>query len=106
MIILIDDDKFIRLSWSLKAKQLKLNFISFETVENFLSASHNISSEDINIYVDSNLGNGIKGEQESKKIFDLGFHNIFLTTGYEDLNLSPYPWITKIVSKSFPQKIS
>lgn len=101
MNILIDDDKFIRLSWSLKAKHLKISLTCFESVEDFLIVSNNYETN-TKIYIDSNLGQGKKGEAESKKISNLGFKNIFLTTGYEDLDITPYPWIKKLVTKSFP----
>lgn len=53
------------------------------------------------IYIDSELGENIKGEIESEKIFKEGFKNIILSTGYNrKLENMPY-WITKVQGKSF-----
>ena len=101
MNILIDDDKYIRLSWQLKSKKDGVDFCGFDSIYDFLQKYQNFVLES-NIYIDSNLGRGIKGEIESKKIADLGFKNIYLTTGYSDLDISNYPWIKKLVLKECP----
>jgi len=101
MNILIDDDKYILLSWSLKAKKEGVKFFSFESVDSFLNNSKKFEFGTA-IYIDSNLSRGIKGEIESQRIAALGFKNIFLTTGYSDLDISSYPWIKKLVSKECP----
>lgn len=99
MIALIDNDKFIRLSWTLKAKQNGVLFHAFSSINDFIVQALN---KETTVYIDSNLDNGIKGEIESEMISNLGFKKIYLTTGYDDLILSDYPWIIGIVSKSPP----
>ena len=51
------------------------------------------------IYVDSNLGNGVKGEEIAKQISDLGFENIYLCTGYRSSDFAKMPWIKDILGK-------
>jgi hypothetical protein len=101
MIILIDDDKFIRLSWTLMAKKLGINIHSFEDCASFINQSW-LLNKDFEVFIDSNLARGEKGEIESKKIYDLGFHKIYLCTGYTDMDISEFSWLKGLVSKEFP----
>jgi hypothetical protein len=101
MIILIDDDKFIRLSWTLKAKKLGLDILCFEDCSSFILEASTINRS-CTVFIDSNLSRAEKGEVESKKIFGLGFESIYLCTGYSDMDLTEYPWLKGLVSKEFP----
>ncbi len=101
MIILIDDDKLIHLGWKLRARKAGLVFSSFYTVDEFIQEQ--ISKDLISdIYIDSDLGSGIKGEEEAKRIFEFGYSNIVLATGYSDINKSNYPWLKDVISKEPP----
>ena len=100
MIILIDDDKLIHLSWKMKASSLNVRVRCFFSISAFLNEQENY--KDAQIYIDSSLGNGIQGEVEAKKLFDAGFQNLYLTTGYTDLRVEDYPWLKGIVSKKPP----
>ncbi len=101
MKILIDNDKFVKLSWSLKAKKNGHAFLSFSTVENFISQAESLPQDSI-IFIDSHLDHGIKGEVEAHRISALGFSNIHLCTGYDDIDITGLPWIKSIVGKSCP----
>jgi len=101
MIILIDNDKLIHLGWKLRASKAGLIFSSFYSVDEFLKEQ--ISRDLIeDIYIDSDLGNDVKGEEEAKRIYKSGYINIILTTGYSDLNKSDFPWLKNIISKNPP----
>ncbi len=56
------------------------------------------------VYVDSDLGGGIKGELVSEEVFHKGYQNIYLATGYvaSDLDLKSSPWIKGVHSKKVP----
>jgi len=101
--VLIDDDKFIRISWKNRAESSGVSFFAFESVEDFLNKLSNIPIESI-IYIDSCLKDGVQGELEAKKIYENGFKEIYLATGYNksDFNLVELPWIKDIVSKTPP----
>jgi signal transduction histidine kinase len=103
VIVLIDDDKFMRLSWKSKVHELNRTVFTFETIDQFLENCSMIPLDSL-IFIDSCLKNGIKGEVEAKRIFEVGFKEIFLSTGYNksDFNLVELPWIKDIVSKSPP----
>lgn len=101
MIILIDDDKLIHLSWKLRASKANNIIEAYVTTDEFLNSNPSPLDE-LDIYIDSNLENGKKGEYEAKRLSDLGFKNIYLTTGYQDLKQEDYPWLKGIISKTPP----
>lgn len=98
-IVLIDDDKLTHLNWEHYLKLKKYNFRLFYSVNEFLAHSSEI---DLNasIYIDSELGDGLKGEVESKKIFELGFNNLFLSTGYTKDSIKVPNWILEVYPKT------
>lgn len=101
VVILIDDDKLFHYSWQLKATKMKIDLRCYTSVDNFITASSEVPQTSA-IYIDSNLENDISGEEEAKRIHDLGFQNIWLCTGYTDIEISKYPWIKGIISKKPP----
>jgi hypothetical protein len=97
-IVLIDDEKFIHLAWQLVCKKAGIPFKSFNSVDEFLVEANNFSN-DICIYVDSCLGNGVLGEIESEKIYNYGFKNIYLSTSYDKDYIKKPRWIKEVFSK-------
>lgn len=101
LIVLIDDDDLIHLVWKKEAKKRNINLIAFKSVHDFLSSSLGLD-KNINIYIDSNLGESQKGEELSKNIFEKGFENIYLCSGDNQIELKKYPWIKGMSGKGFP----
>lgn len=97
-VVLIDDDPIMHKGWEMEARNTNINLSCFETVEGFLNVACNFS-KDSEIFVDSNLGDGLKGEVESKKIYDLGFKNIYLATGYSAKDIDRPEWIKEVRGK-------
>jgi capsular polysaccharide biosynthesis protein len=62
----------------------------------------NNHSKSTKIYIDSDLGNNIKGEVCAKQLFDKGFHEIYLATGYSKEGFDEMPWIMAFVGKEPP----
>jgi signal transduction histidine kinase len=104
-IVFIDDDKYLRAGWVKAGKQKGIQVHSFSTVEEFMMST-TACHTDTPIYVDSNLGSLLRGEVESKSLFEVGYCNIFLCTSYPEVDLLPYPWIKSIVSKEPPFLLS
>ena len=97
-IILIDDDKLVHINWSSYCQKNRIPFRGYKSIDDFIADSE-IFDEATWIYIDSNLGNGIKGEIESEKIFNLGFQNLFLATGYQKGDIDKPSWIKEVYSK-------
>lgn len=96
--ILIDDDPLVHSTWKFAAQDKNKSFIGFY---NHIDFFESINQFDIKskIYVDSNLGNGIKGEVIARQISDLGFKNIYLCTGFNSTDFVQMSWIKGILGK-------
>lgn len=101
MNVLIDDDKLIHLGWVHKAGKTGVELRCFYSVEEFLAVYKEFDL-DTNIYIDSDLKQGKKGEIEVQRLYQLGFRNLYLVTGYNDLNKDDFPWLKNILSKNAP----
>ena len=95
---MIDDDQLTHLTWqttaSMKGKELEC----FCSPGDFYDRSKEIDFA-TPIYIDANLGNGIRGENVAKDIFNSGFKAVFLCTGYDPEDFPEMPWIKGIFSK-------
>jgi signal transduction histidine kinase len=96
--VLIDDDELIHILWEQEARLADVNLSCYKSIEIFIQnfAQHPYETT---IYVDSNLSNEIKGEIESKKIYELGFKKIILATGYSKGDIKKPSWIEAIIGK-------
>ena len=52
--------------------------------------------------IDSDLGDGIKGEEIARTIYEKGFKTIYLETGHPPGSFPKMPWIKEIISKEPP----
>ncbi|MFA6023570.1 MAG: sensor histidine kinase [Candidatus Pacearchaeota archaeon] len=102
-VVLIDDDKLVHINWSHYCNKKGITFSGFKSIDDFILVSKTIDKSS-NIYIDSNLGEGIKGEIESEKIFNIGFLNLFLSTGYDKNSIVKPQWLKEIYSKN-PEEI-
>jgi hypothetical protein len=101
--ILLDDDSLVHSCWAMDANNKNKKFVGFYNADDFMNRAAKFDTTS-KVYVDSNLGNGIKGEVISRKIHELGFTNIYLCTGYQASEFQPMSWIKGIVGKDpFPK---
>ena len=98
--ILLDDDALVRMTWKTAAKGKRISLRAFSLPEDLFSAEAEIL-KDTAIYIDSDLGNGIKGEDIAKTLRDKGFSNICLETGHEPEKFTALPWL-KVIGKEPP----
>lgn len=99
--VLIDDDMVIRLCWKSTAESMGKNIQTFESPAKFFAMAKKLSP-DVPIYIDSNLGQNLKGEIVAKEIYALGFRNIYLSSGLEPRNLEDLYWIKGTQGKNPP----
>ena len=100
--ILIDNDKIIRMSWEIAAKKAAINLSTFSNSQDFFEKESTFTSHNTIIYIDYELDNGVNGIEEAKKIFDLGYKEIFLATGYQGDDIVKPDYIKEIVGKRAP----
>ena len=99
--VLIDDDDLVRQNWKIHARKAGKRIRIYEDPTSFLEEASEIDT-DVEVYIDSNLGNGIKGEDISVKVAELGFENIFIATGFDAEMLRMSSVIKGVVGKEPP----
>ena len=99
-IVLIDDDSLLRMAWEFAAKKSKKNFYAYSSPDNFKKDIAQFDKKSL-IYIDSDLGNNIKGEVFALDLYHLGFTELYLATGYSSELYKNMPWLKSIVGKTF-----
>jgi signal transduction histidine kinase len=98
--VLIDDDTLVRLTWLESARETQSELLAFKTPQEFFDAAPDLEPN-TPIYIDSDLGLGVKGELIAKDIFALGFENIYLASGFpkEHFTRHDLTWVRDVVGK-------
>lgn len=97
--ILIDDDELTRATWRLSAEKAGKKLQALATAAEFLRGSDRIDRE-TPVYIDAELGDGVRGQDESLKIFDQGFRKIYITTGHEPAKFNGLTHLRGVVGKA------
>ena len=97
-LVFIDDDEMMRVTWTFAAEEAGLNLSTYASPIDFSYEMKNYSKDTI-IYIDSDLGGGIKGELYAKELYAQGFTEIYLATGHKPDHFDNMPWIKSIVNK-------
>ena len=99
--VLIDNDTLTGLSWISSAERHNKQLKVYSNPDQFLADAGGFAIT-TPIYVDVDLGNGLDGRNVSRQLYDSGFRNIYLATGYSAENLGEMEWIRGIVTKAPP----
>lgn len=99
--VLIDDDPLTRMTWKMAADRAGKKFRAFPTAADFLKDSDAIDRM-TPVYVDAELGDGVKGEVESLRIHKLGFGEIYLATGHAPIKFAGLTHLRGVVGKNPP----
>lgn len=97
--ILIDDDKLSHWRWKDFCKEKGITLRQYFSIDEFVIMSDGIERGDI-IFLDSDLGNGVKGEIDGESIHKLGFNNIYISTNYSRDSFTKPSWIKGVLSKN------
>lgn len=101
-LIHLDDDELIRLSWKLSAKKEGKEILSLENYDLLKKELVNITLE-TPFYIDSSLGEkSLKGELIAKELYELGYKELFMSTGYQKDEFINMPWIKGVIGKRAP----
>jgi signal transduction histidine kinase len=99
--VLLDDNVDVTETWELNAIARGKTILVFNEIKAFEEALSNIDTSSP-LYIDSELGSDMKGEEYAKNLFERGYHEIYLATGHDASNFKPMPWIKAIISKEPP----
>lgn len=100
-IVFIDNDETMRTTWIFAAEDAGKSISTYSSFNEFIYELNNYSKSTI-IYIDSDLGNNIKGEVCAKELFEKGFIELHLATGYSKDRYKNMPWLKSIVGKEPP----
>jgi len=88
-------------TWKMAARTNGIILKAFKAPAEFLSCLE-VFPKGTPIYIDSELGEGVKGEDADKTIHARGFETIYLETGRPPEHFSGMPWIKEVISKDPP----
>ena len=88
------------MNWRMAAKAAGAELKSFKTPQEFAEAAGTLP-RDIPLYIDSELGNDIKGEDIAVDLHEKGFTDITMATGHSPEKFSGLPWL-KVAGKEPP----
>ena len=99
--ILVDDDILIHEVWKLAAKKNNKRIACYFHPNNFFKRCNDFNLE-TSIYLDEELGEGIRGSDVAKVFWEKGFKDITLATGHKPSNFENNLYIKNIQDKSPP----
>ncbi|TBR21238.1 HAMP domain-containing histidine kinase [bacterium] len=99
--VLIDDDPIVRQIWTFAAESAGKRFLTFSSPAEFLREAERIGRASP-IYIDEQLGEGVKGHEVSIRIHARGFSDITLATGREVAPAADLRYIKAVVGKEPP----
>lgn len=100
-IVFIDDDKSLTYAWKLYAATKGISIATYNSTSDFCQ-DMGLFHLNTCIYIDYDLNESISGQDFAKKLYEIGFRDIYLTTGYRDLVFPEMYWIKKVIGKSPP----
>lgn len=92
MAILLDDDMLVHMNWKLAAKSAGVELRAYKTREDFTAGTEGLP-KDTPIYIDSDLGTDLKGEDIAKELHEKGFIAITMATGHGPEKFAHLPWL-------------
>lgn len=99
--VLIDNDELCRIMWERKAKNKGIKILTCTSPEHFTQIKEKINPQ-TTIYLDSDLGEGIKGEDFALKLYSEGYRKLIMTTGYSAEKFADYNFLEGVISKMPP----
>ncbi|MBA2657826.1 MAG: HAMP domain-containing histidine kinase [Tatlockia sp.] len=100
-LVFIDDDEMMRNTWLFAAEEVGMSITTYSSFNEFLKNKTHYDKDTV-IYIDSDLGDNIKGVLCAKRLFNEGFKEVHLTTGYSHDRFGNMPWLKSIVGKEPP----
>ncbi len=100
-LVFFDDNPEVCNAWELNASVHGKKILIFSNLTDFEAALPGIDPK-TPIYIDSELGDDLKGEEYSKILFEQGYTELYLATGHDPEYFGPLPWIKEIVTKLPP----
>ncbi len=98
--VLLDDSTITQMTWEMAAEEAGAELTGYTEPAKFLADLGNFP-KDMPIYIDSELGGNVKGENIAAELKEKGFTNICLATAHPPERFAHLPWL-KVRSKETP----
>ncbi|MBI5744239.1 MAG: HAMP domain-containing histidine kinase, partial [Elusimicrobia bacterium] len=99
-VVLLDDDQLVHMNWRMAARTAGAELKSFKTPEELAAVQEELP-KDIPIYIDAELGDGVKGDEVAQGLRAKGFTDITMATGHSPDKFASLPWL-KVRGKEPP----
>lgn len=100
-LVFIDDNKTVTDSWHFVAELTGKSILTFNTIADAKKVIL-LLKKDTPIYIDSELSEQEKGEIFSKELFEQGFTELYLATGYFKEKFKHCTWLKGVIGKEPP----
>lgn len=100
-VVLVDDDPLVRRTWEVSAKAAGLDLTTFGSADAFLAAVGRFPPE-TRVYLDSDLGGGVRGEAVAADLHAKGFRDLTLATGHAPEEFAGNPYLKAVIGKDPP----
>lgn len=97
-LVFLDDSNDLTEAWEMAASLEQIPIKTFNTINDLKKELPSIP-KDTPIYIDSNLNDDIKGEDFAKELYDQGYKELYLASGYPKEHFKDLPWIKEFVGK-------
>lgn len=98
--VLLDDDQIVHMNWETAAEEAGIELKSYKTPDELLGGLGAFSKA-TPIYIDSELGVDVKGEDIAAALKEKGFTDLTLVTGYSPERFTHLSWL-KVRGKESP----
>lgn len=100
MAALLDDDELVLLNWRTAARSAGVDLRAYKDPAAFMAAAEDLP-RNTPLYIDSELGSKVTGEELAGLLHGKGFPDITLSTGHPPEKFSAFPWL-KVAGKEPP----
>lgn len=100
-LVFLDDDRALTTVWEREADYKGISILTFNRVADLEEALPTID-KNTPIYIDSNLGGEVNGEEFAKELYGKGFQQLYLASGHPESHFGKLPWIKGFTGKEPP----
>lgn len=100
LAVLLDDDALTHMTWEMAAQERGIELKAFTNPDDFRASLGDLQ-KNTPLYIDSDLGENIKGEEIAAELRKKGFTDICLATAHSPEKFAHLPWL-KVITKAPP----
>jgi hypothetical protein len=100
-LIFIDDSESLAQAWEMAGATVDKEVKIYHSAAKLLAEIETYPKY-IPLYIDSQLDGGLAGEDLAKILYDKGYHELYLATGYPPEQFSHCTWLKGVVGKNPP----